>query len=286
MADITASSVMKLRKMSGQGMMDCKKALEETNGDLEAAMELLRKKGLATLEKRAARETTQGRLLSRSSEDGKTVAMVSLCCETDFVAKNEDFIAASEKLADCALRAPADADAQALLKVEVEGVPFSEILTETVSKTGEKTEIGDYARYTVSGSGVIGCYVHFNEKAGAMVEVETDCDQTAQSLRQIATEIAMHITALKPAALDKDSFDPAVLEQERKNAAEQVKNKPAEIIEKIVDGKIGKFLQENCLVDQPFVKDDSKTVGEVLKEAAQSAGGRAKIKRFVRFEIG
>lgn len=286
MAEITAASVMKLRKMSGQGMMDCKKALEETNGDLDAAMELLRKKGLATLEKRAARETTQGRLLCRASEDGKTVTMVSLCCETDFVAKNDDFIAASEMLARCALSAPEGTSRETLLSIEIDGKNFSEILTETVSKTGEKTEIGDYARFTVTGSGLIGSYVHFNDKAGAMVEIETDSDKTAQSLKQIANEIAMHITAIKPAALDKDSFDPAVLEQERQIAAEQVKNKPANIIDKIVDGKIAKFLKDNCLIDQPFVKDDSKTVSEVLNEAAKAAGGQAKIKRFIRFEIG
>lgn len=286
MAEITAASVMKLRKMSGQGMMDCKKALAETNGDLDAAMEVLRKKGLATLEKRAARETTQGRVISRRTEDGKTVVMVSLCCETDFVAKNEDFIAASEKLVDCALRAPADTGQDALLSVEIDGKPFSNILTETVSKTGEKTEIGDFARFTLTGSGLIGSYVHFNDKTGAMVEIETDSDQTARSLQQAANEIAMHITAIKPAALDKDSFDSAVLEQERQIAAEQVKNKPANIIEKIVDGKIAKFLKDNCLVDQPFVKDDSKTVSAVLNEAAKAAGGRAKIKRYIRFEIG
>jgi len=286
MAEITAATVMKLRKMSGQGMMDCKQALVETSGDLDAAMELLRKKGLATLEKRAARETTQGRLLSRTSPDGKTVAMVSLCCETDFVAKNEDFVAASEKLADCAMLAPNDTDAQALMDVEIDGKKFSDILTETVSKTGEKTEIGDYARYTITGSGLIGRYVHFNDKAGAMVEIETDSDAIAGALKQVASEIAMHITAIKPAALDKDSFDPAILQQERQLAAEQVKNKPAEIIDKIVDGKIAKFLKDNCLVDQPFVKDDSKTVSEILTETAKAAGGKAKIKRFIRFEIG
>jgi elongation factor Ts len=286
MAEITAAAVMKLRKLSGQGMMDCKKALEESNGDFEAAMELLRKKGMATLERRAGRETTQGRLLCRSSADGKTVVLVSLCCETDFVAKNEDFVSASEKLAACALKASSDSGAQCLLDTQVDGKTFSDILTETVSKTGEKIEVGDYARYTLSGSGLIGRYVHFNDKTGAMVEIETDSDKTAGALLQIANEVAMHITAIKPMALDKDSFDPSILAQERQIAAEQVKNKPAPMIEKIVDGKIAKFLKDNCLMDQPFVKDDSKTVSQVLREAAQAAGGRAKIKRFVRFEIG
>ena len=286
MADISAADVMKLRRASGQGMMDCKKALEEANGDFEAAMELLRKKGLATLQKRADRETTQGRLLSRKSADGRTVAMVTLCCETDCVARNEDFLAVSEKLGDCALLAAEGSSPQSLMEMQIDGRPFSDILTEAVSKIGEKIEIGDFARYTLTGSGIIGFYVHFNEKTGAMVEIETDSDQTAKALKQLANELAMHITAIKPIAVDRESVPSSVLEQERRIAAEQVKNKPANMVEKIVEGKIAKFLKENCLVDQPFVKDDSKTVSEVLNEAARAAGGRAKIKRFARFEIG
>lgn len=286
MVDIPAAAVMKLRKVSGQGMMDCKKALEEAKGDFDAAMELLRKKGLATLQKRADRETTQGRLVSRKSADGRTVAMVTLCCETDFVARNEDFLAVSEKLGDCALLAAEGSSPQSLMEMQIDGRPFSDILTEAVSKIGEKIEIGDFARYTLSGSGIIGFYVHFNEKTGAMVEIETDSDRTAESLKQLANEIAMHITAIKPIAVDRDSVPSSVLEQERRIAAEQVKNKPANMVEKIVEGKIAKFLKENCLVDQLFVKDDSKTVSDVLNEAARAAGGRAKIKRFARFEIG
>ena len=285
MAEISAAVVMKLRKMSGQGMMDCKKALGETDGDLEAAMQLLRKKGLATLEKRAGRDTSEGRILCHVGDDSKMVVMVSLCCETDFVAKSDDFIAASEQLLQCALKAPVDEGGQALLEVDVDGRKFSDILTDTVSKTGEKTEVGDYVRYTVSGAGVIGAYVHFNNKVGAMVEVETDSDTVAAGVKQVADEICMHITAMNPVSLDKDSFDPAVIEKERAIAAEQVKNKPANIIEKIVDGKIAKFLKDNCLVEQPFVKDDSKTVGQTLAEAAKAVGGQAKIKRFVRIEI-
>ncbi|MBL7214764.1 MAG: elongation factor Ts [Phycisphaerae bacterium] len=285
MAEISAAVVMKLRKMSGQGMMDCKKALGEANGDLEAAMQLLRKKGLATLEKRAGRDTSEGRILCDVSDEGKTGVIVSLCCETDFVAKSDDFIDAAEKLLQCGLNATADEGGRILLDEEVDGRKFSDILTDTVSKTGEKTEVGDYVRYTVSGSGVIGAYVHFNNKVGAMVDVETSSDDVAAAVKTVADEICMHITAMNPVSLDRDSFDPAVIERERAIAAEQVKNKPANILEKIVDGKIAKFLKDNCLVEQPFVKDDSKTVGQTLAQAAKAAGGEAKIKRFVRIEI-
>lgn len=285
MTDISAAAVMKLRKMSGQGMMDCKKALGEANGDLDSAMQLLRKKGLATLEKRAGRDTSEGRILCHVSEDNKTGVMVSLCCETDFVAKSDAFTAAADTLLQCALNAPVDEGAEALMDVKVDGRKFSDILTDTVSKTGEKTEIGDYIRYAVSGTGVIGAYVHFNNKVGAMVEVETDSDAAAAAVKQAADEICMHITAMNPVSLDRDSVDPSVIEKERAIAAEQVKNKPANIIDKIVDGKIGKFLKDNCLVEQTFVKDDSKTVGQALADAAKAAGGEAKIKRFVRIEI-
>jgi elongation factor Ts len=143
MAEITAATVMKLRKMSGQGMMDCKKALGETDGDLDAAMQLLRKKGLATLQKRAGRDTTEGKVLCNVSDDHKTGVIVSLCCETDFVAKGEDFGIAADQLLACGLKAGADEGAEAVLNEEVDGKKYSELLTDLVSKTGEKTEVGD-----------------------------------------------------------------------------------------------------------------------------------------------
>lgn len=286
MAEITAAAVAKLRKLSGQGMMDCKKALGETDGDLDKAIELLRKKGLATLAKRAERATSEGRVVCKLGADGKTAVIVSLCSETDFVAKNDDFIAASNLLADCGFQAASDSGAQALLDTEINGRKFSEILTDTVSKTGEKVEVGDFARYTLGGTGVFGSYVHFNGKVGSLLEVEASSDAVAQAVQQTADEIAMHVTAINPLGLDKEAVDPAILEKERAIAADQVKDKPANIVEKIVEGKIGKFLKDNCLVEQPFVKDDSVTVGQALANAAKAAGGQAKIKRFVRVEIG
>jgi elongation factor Ts len=286
MAEISASLVMKLRKMSGQGMMDCKKALIEADGDLDEAMSLLRKKGLATLAKRAARETSEGRVVCKISEDGKTAAMATLCCETDFVAKSDDFIAAAHALAEYTLACDSDEGAESVLETTIDGREFSEVVTEAVSKTGEKIEVADFTRYQLAGAGVIGTYVHFNNKVGAMVEIEADSEDVANGLASVSPDIAMHITAIKPVAVNSDSIDPATVEKEKEIAAEQMKNKPANIIDKIVEGKIRKFFKENCLVEQVFVKDDSKTVGQILAEAAQQAGGRAKVKRFVRFEIG
>ncbi|MGE4286369.1 MAG: translation elongation factor Ts [Phycisphaerae bacterium] len=266
---ISAADVMKLRKMSGQGMMDCKKALAETNGDIEEAMTLLRKKGLATMAKRAERETTEGRVVVKTV--GDVTVMVSLCCETDFVAKNDDFIAASEKLADVALNL---AEGEKLEDV------FAEDITVLVSKTGEKMEVGDWARLTADAGCVVGSYVHFNNKTGALVKIE---GPASDALTQIANEICMHITATKPMALDQSSFDPEVIEKEKSIAAEQMRNegKPEQIIENIVKGKINKMMADNCLVKQKFVKNEEITV----EKAAQQAGA-TKIVDFARVTIG
>ena len=286
MAEITAGVVMKLRKMSGQGMMDCKKALAETDGDLDKALELLRKKGLATMEKRAGRETSEGRVVIKKSDDGKTAVMVMLCCETDFASKSEDFVEVADKLADAGMACSADNGADAVAETEVGGKKMIDIVTELISKTGEKTEIGEFVRYAIDGSGVVGAYVHFNNKLGALVEVETSSDDVSKGVESVAVDIAMHVTALNPLGVDRDGIDPEVIAKEREIAAEQMKGKPAEIIDKIVDGKMNKFFAENCIVDQGFVKDDSVTVGAALANAAKAAGGEAKIKRFIRFEIG
>jgi elongation factor Ts len=288
MVEISASMVVNLRKRTGQGMMDCKQALQEAKGDTEKAIEILRKKGLATLDKRAGRETTEGIIVSKTSPDGRMVALASLCCETDFVARSDDFIAAAEKLADYAIACKADEGVEAVLETATQGKKYSDVITETVSKLGEKIQVGDYARYKLDGPGRIGVYIHFNKKVGSMVHIETGNAETAasDSLKQAANEIAMHIAATKPLALDKESVSAEIIEREKGIFAEQVKNKPANIIDKIVEGKMKKFFAENCLVEQPFVKDDTRSVLQVLNDAAKQSGGTAKIRRFVRFDVG
>jgi elongation factor Ts len=269
-------------------MMSCKEALKEADGDIDKALEILRKKGLATLAKRAERETSEGLVVGKYSEDGRTAVLATLCSETDFVAKSDDFVAASEVLAECALACPAGAGVEDLLDVAAEGRRFGDVLTETVSKTGEKIQVGDYAKFMLSGPGLIHIYIHFNNKVGTMVQVETGDESTAaaEPLKRTAADIAMHITATKPLALDRDGVDSEVIEKEKMIFAEQVKDKPANIVDKIVEGKLKKFYAENCLVDQAFVKDDSKSVAKVLAEAAKAACGEAKIVKFVRFEVG
>jgi len=288
MAEIPAAMVVKLRKITGQGMMDCKKALQEANGDIDQAMGILRKKGLATLARRAERETSQGLVVCKSTDDGKTSAMATLCCETDFVAKSEDFVATAHALADFAVACPAEQGAENILETTLDGKKFSEILAETVSKTGEKIQVADFTKYKLDGPGLISTYIHFNGKVGTMVQIETSDENVAAAdvLKQTGSDMAMHITATKPLALDKDGISPQIIEQEKAVFREQVKDKPPNIVDKIVEGKMEKFYTENCLLAQLFVKDDSKTVAQVLTDAAKQAGGQAKIKRFVRFEVG
>ncbi len=288
MAEISPAVVMKLRKMSSQGMMDCKKALEESGGDLEEAMTILRKKGLATLAKRADRDTTEGIVVCVRRPDGKEAAMATLCCETDFVAKSDDFINTTKILGDFLLCCDCSEGAQGLLDTAKDSKKFSEIITECVSKTGEKMELGDYAKFKLAGAGLISTYVHFNGKIGVMIEFETDTQAVADNdqFKLIAKDIAMHIAAINPLALDSSSISAETIESERAIAAEQVKNKPENIIEKIIDGKMKKFFADNCLLDQGFVKDEKVPVRQVVANAAKAAGGEAKIKRFVRFAIG
>src|SRR4030042_1005561 len=204
MAEIPAAAVMKLRKMSGQGMMDCKKALTAADGDIEKALDLLRKKGLATLSKRAERETSQGFVVF--AKGGNWASLATLCCETDFVAKSDDFLAAVESVKNYMAQCQADCGADNLQETQVDGKKFSDVITETVSRTGEKMVVGDYARYGLSGPGLIGSYIHFNGKVGAMVRIETSAASAAaaDAVGQIANEIAVHIPATKPLPVDKN----------------------------------------------------------------------------------
>jgi elongation factor Ts len=292
MAEISPALVVKLRKMSGQGMMDCKKALEESGGNVEEAMTVLRKKGLATLAKRADREMKEGVVVCC---EGKTPAsrwasLATLCCETDFAAKSDAFSEMADYIKNYIKECKEQSKPENLINTVINGKKYSEVITDTVSKTGEKMEVCDYEKYVLPTSqpGLISTYVHFNGKIGVMVEFETNTQAVADNdqFKLIAKDIAMHIAAINPIALDSSGITAETIERERAIVAEQVKNKPANIIEKIVDGKMKKFFADNCLLDQGFVKDEKVPVQKVLADAAKTAGGTAKIKRFVRFAIG
>lgn len=288
MVDIPAELVVKLRRMTGQGMMDCKQALQESAGDIDKAVEVLRKKGLANIGKRAERQAKEGLVVTKSSPDGRTVVVASLCCETDFVARTKDFGVVANRCADYAMACQADEGAEELAQTVLDGKRLLDLIAELISKTGEKIHVGEYVRYRLTGDGLIGVYVHFNKKVGSMVEIQTSSASAANDpqVRSMASDIAMHVTATKPLAIDRAGIDPQVVAQERAIYVEQVKNKPANIVDKIVDGKLSKFFADNCLLEQRFVKDETKTVQQVIDEVVKAAGGSAKVVRFVRIAVG
>ena len=290
MAGITAAMVKELRDRTGQAMMDCKAALTETGGDVDKAIDLLRKKGMAVLEKREGRQTNEGRVVGKSSDDGKTAVLSILCSETDFTAKTDDFIAASEAMAEALLNVagvPESAQAVGQLQ-DGSGRKIAELVDGIVSRTGEKVEIGNFAKLQLDGPGLLYCYVHFNGKIGTLVQIDADDDAAAgsEAAKTLGSDIAMHITATNPSAVCREDLDKELVAHEESVARSQVENKPANIIDKIVLGKMNKWYQQVTLLEQPFVKDDSKTVKQVAEEAGKQAGGKLDVSRFARLQIG
>ena len=289
MAEITAAMVKELRERTGQAMMDCKRALAETDGDMEKAVQLLRKKGMAVMEKRADRLTNEGRVIGKISTDGKRAVLVAMCSETDFTAKNDDFTAVSEAVADALLAADnAPDNAEALGALPVGERKVADIVNDIVSKTGEKVTVGQFCRFDLEGPGLLHCYIHFNNKIGTVLWIDTDSDAAseAEEVRTLAADLAMHITAVNPVAVDRDGVDKEQIAREREVAVSQVVGKPENMVERIVEGKLGKWFKQIVLLEQPFVKDDSKTVGGVLDEVGKKVGGKLTMKRFMRVQIG
>ncbi|GIV40408.1 MAG: elongation factor Ts [Thermonema sp.] len=272
---ITAQDVNKLRQMTGMGMMDCKKALQEAEGDFDKAIEILRKKGEKISLKRADNETKEGVVFIYNT--GTEAAAFAFSCETEPVAKNTEFRGLGEAILE-AVKAN-----KPKTKEEVEnltlpsGQTVKEAITELMGKIGEKLTISDYVFYT--GEQIVE-YLHSNEKVGVLVVFE---GVNGADLSETGKDIAMQIAAMKPIAIDKDGVDPAIVEKELEVAREQVRQegKPEELVDKIAQGKLNKFFQEHTLLNQKFVKDDKKTVAQVLKEAAPNA----KVVAFKRLAI-
>lgn len=273
MADITASQVKKLREQTGAGLMDCKKALTENNGDHEAAVEWLRKKGAATAEKKASRSTSEGVIARQLSEDGKSGTIVEINCETDFVAKNEKFLQFCDEIA-----AGYAADS---------GVDLEEQRTTAVAEIGENIQFTRNESLSIDGSGAVTAYIHHGAKVGVLLAVTTNKDETTgtDAFKQLLSDITLQITAASPDALDRTQLDQAKLEKEREIAREQFKDKPAQAIEKIVEGKIEKYFAEVCLVDQDFVKGDT-SVKDHVASVAKELDDEIVIKAFLRYQVG
>lgn len=273
---ISAADVKNLREQTGAGMMDCKKALNETDGDFEAAVDWLRAKGIAKAAKKAARAATEGLVTFKS--EGTKGTLVEINAETDFVAKNPTFVEFTENLTAIAYEASAN-DAETLASTEMNGKPVSENLTDLIAKIGENMNLRRVATLEVE-SGVVAGYSHMGGKIGVLVALSSD--KSEDEIAPVAKQIAMHVAASNPQSLDSESLDPAIVERERAVLIEQAieSGKPKEIAEKMVEGRMKKFLKEICLVDQPFVMDTDKTVAEFAADAGCKVAG------FVRYGLG
>jgi elongation factor Ts len=288
MAEITAQLVKDLRESTGAGMMDSKKALTETGGDFEAAVDWLRAKGLATAAKKAGRTAAEG--LVGVATSGTKGTAVEVNSETDFVAKNEIFQGFVREVTGLAL-ASGTTDVAALgAQNTAGGKPVSEALTENIAKIGENQSLRRIAQVSVS-SGVVSSYVHNAAapglgKIGVLVAIESTGD--AAQLEALGKQIAMHIAAANPLALDETGVDPAVVDRERSIAREKAaqSGKPADIVEKMVEGGVRKFLGESTLLGQIFVIDGKSKVSDVVAKAAKDLGTPVKIAEFVRFQLG
>lgn len=267
MGEVTPKTIKELRDATGAGMMDCKKALLETDGDQEAAAEYLRKKGLAKADKKASRIAAEGKIVV-STTNNKAV-MVEVNCETDFVAKDDNFLGFCEKIAGAAINVDGD-DVTTLMATEVGGETLESTRQAMVAKIGENIQVRRMASRGKEGS-TVGAYVHMN-RIGVLVEIEGGDES-------VCTDVAMHIAAMNPPFATADEVPAEVLEKERNILADQAKDsgKPAEIVEKMVEGRVRKYLEEICLVSQNYVKDSSMTVGKYLESKGAKMIGFSRI---------
>ncbi|MBM6836806.1 elongation factor Ts [Clostridium saudiense] len=282
---ITAKSVKELREMTGAGMMDCKKALVATEGDIEKAVEFLREKGLAAAAKKAGRIAAEGIVKTFVSEDKKTAGMVEVNCETDFVAANEEFVSFATKVAEMAAKTSATT-VEELIAEKFEGeTTVQEALTALIAKLGENMTVRRFVKFNIE-KGAIASYIHGGGRIGVMVEVACDTDSTV--LEEVAREVCMQVAAANPLFLSREQVDNESLEKEKEIYRVQALNegKPENIVEKMVMGRIQKYYKEVCLLDQAWVKDGDKSIAKFLEEKSKEVGSPIAITRYARFERG
>ena len=257
---ITAADVNKLRQQTGAGMMDCKKALTEANGDFEAAIDNLRKKGAKVAASRQDRESNEGVVIAKTTADGKRGVVVEFNCETDFVAKNADFVAFANSIADLAIE-KSPASLEQLLELELNGEKLADTIISQIGKIGEKVGVSKFE--TVTGEKVI-AYIHGNYRLGVLVALSSN----PASADEVGKDVAMQIAAMNPVAIDKGDVDSRTIERELEIAKDVIRaeGKPEEMVEKIALGKLNKFYKDSTLLNQEFVKDSSKTVAQFLND--------------------
>ncbi|HEY5525745.1 MAG TPA: translation elongation factor Ts [Clostridium sp.] len=282
---ITAKSVKELREKTGAGMMNCKKALTETNGDIEKAVDLLREKGLADAAKKAGRVAAEGLVKTYITENNKVAGIVEVNCETDFVAANEQFIAFTDKVAKMVSETGATT-VEELLNEKYEGEKtVQEALTELIATLGENMTVRRFKKFSVE-KGAIKTYIHGGGRIGVVVEVA--CETESEVLLEVAKELCMQVAAANPLFLDKSGVDQEAVEKEREVYRAQALNegKPEKIVDKMVVGRIQKYYKEVCLLEQLWVKDGEKTITKFVEEKANEIGSPITVNGFVRFERG
>ncbi|MEA4922279.1 MAG: translation elongation factor Ts [Eubacteriaceae bacterium] len=281
---VTAALVKKLREMTGAGMMDCKKVLVETDGDIDKAVDLLREKGLSKAAKKADRIAAMGLVKTAFAADGKSAAIVEVNSETDFVAKNDDFINFVQGLADLALTSDA-ADMDAFMALSFEGGTVQEALNNKIATIGENMNIRRFKKLNEPGVVYTG-YVHGGGTIGVITGIKTDAELSAVAV--CGKDVAMQVASMNPKFMDESQVDQAYLDHEKEVLRQEVLNegKPEAMVDKIVAGKIKKELKEVCLVDQKFVKNSDLTVKQYIDECAKAAGTDMAIASMVRFEVG
>ncbi len=285
----TAQDVKLLREKTGCGMMDCKKALTQANGDMDAAIDFLREQGLAKAAKKASRIAAEGVAYAVTNEAGNAGVAIEVNAETDFVAKNADFQNFVKTLADTVMAEnPADVDALAQCKAVGTEMTVADLLQEKIQTIGENIKIRRFAKF----DGPCVAYVHAGGKIGVLVGFDTEIDPANAEFVEYGTDVAMQIAALNTQYLDEAAVPAEVIAHEKEIMIAQMKqdpkmaNKPEQVLAKIVEGKVGKFYKENCLVDQEFVKDSSLTIKTYTAAVAKKLGGAITITKFVRFEKG
>ncbi len=279
---ITAQQVNELRKKTGAGMMDCKKALTEADGDMEKAIEILRKKGAAVAAKRAERSTNEGLIVTKISDDRKHGAISEVNCETDFVAKNKDFV----DLVDEVIEAVFSSQPSSVKELLDKNSALKEKVNEVLGKVGEKIEISRIADENAP-NGILVDYIHMGSKLGVLIKFD-NVTEAADELFNLGKDVAMQVAAMNPLSIYREDIPKETVEKEIEIYKEVARKegKPEQILEKISTGKLNKFYQENCLAEQSFIKDNSKTVSDLIKEFNTKYNSEVKIALFHRFHLG
>jgi elongation factor Ts len=286
---ITASLVNELRKKTNVGMMECKKALTETNGDIDAAVTYLRERGIMKAAGKADREASEGIIAARLSDDGKSGILIEVNCETDFVSRNEGYVKFVDEIAD-ALAGSSAKTLDEALAVQIGDLSVEDFVKAKVLELGENIRLRKFERFDLQDGGAIAQYIHMGGKVGVLLEVSAGSGDTAakEEFRALVKDITLHIAAAAPKGLSREEISAEAIEAEKNIYRVQLaaEGKPEAMIEKIVEGKIGKFFSEAVLLEQAFVKDPETTIKKLVEATGKSVGDSLAIKRFVRFGLG